>query len=40
MYRELMTQLMPRNYREIEVMQDYEKGEVATLGELMPRWWI
>lgn len=38
--RELMTQLMPDNYREIEVMMDYEKGEVVTLGELTPRWWI
>ena len=38
--RELMTQLMPDRYRGIEVMLDYEKGEVATLGELTPRWWI
>lgn len=38
--RELMTQLMPVNYREIEVMMDFEKGEVVTLGELTPRWWI
>lgn len=38
--RELMTQLAPEHYREIEVMLDYEKGEVVTLGELTPRWWI
>lgn len=38
--RELMTQLMPGKYREIEVMTDYEKGEVITLAELTPRWWI
>ena len=38
--RELMTQLMPDKYREIEVMMDYEKGEIITLGELTPRWWI
>ena len=38
--RELMTQLMPTDYRNIEVMLDYEKGEVVTLGELTPRWWI
>ncbi len=38
--RELMTQLMPENYREIEVMLDYETCEVVTLGELTPRWWI
>ncbi|CDC61337.1 cytidine/deoxycytidylate deaminase family protein [Clostridium sp. CAG:448] len=38
--RELMAQLMPDRYREIEVMMDYETGEVVTLGALMPRWWI
>ena len=38
--RELMTQLMPDKYREVEVMMDYDKGEVVTLGELTPRWWI
>ena len=31
---------MPESYREIEVMMDYEKGEVVTLGELTPGWWI
>lgn len=35
--RELMTQLMPDSYREIEVMLNYEKGEVVTLGELTPK---
>lgn len=38
--RELMTQLMPNDYRGIEVMLDYEKGEIVTLGELTPKWWI
>lgn len=38
--REFMTQLMPDDYRNIEVMLDYEKGEIVTLGELTPRWWI
>lgn len=38
--RELMVQLMPDGYRDIEVMLDYETGEVVTLGELTPRWWI
>lgn len=38
--RELMTQLMPDHYREIEVMLDYEKCEVALLGDLTPKWWI
>lgn len=38
--RELMTQLMPERYSEIEIMLDYEKDEVVTLGELTPNWWI
>jgi len=38
--RELMVQLMPRQYQEIEIMLDYEKEKVMTLGELTPEWWI
>ncbi len=38
--RELMTQLMPHSYQSIEIMLDYEKNEVATLGALTPNWWI
>ena len=38
--RELMTQLMPNGYRNIEVMLNYDTGEVVTLGELTPKWWI
>lgn len=38
--REFMTQLMPENYRNIEIMVDYEKNRVVTLGELTPEWWI
>lgn len=38
--REFMTQLMPENYRNIEIMMDYEKNRVVTLGELTPEWWI
>ena len=38
--REFMTQLMPENYRSIEIMLDYEKEKVVTLGELTPEWWI
>ena len=34
--REFMTQLMPENYRSIEIMLDYEKEKVVTLGELTP----
>ena len=38
--RELMAQLMPDSYRDIEVMLDYERKRTATLGELTPEWWI
>ena len=38
--RELMTQLMPERYRDIEIMLDYAAGRTATLGELTPEWWI
>lgn len=38
--REFMTQLMPENYRDIEIMMDYENGRVVTLGELTPEWWL
>ena len=38
--RELMVQLMPNDYKGIEIMLDYEKGRVITLGELTPEWWI
>lgn len=38
--RELMTQLMPKNYRDIQVMLDYENNRGVTLGELTPEWWI
>ncbi len=38
--RELMVQLMPETYKQIEIMLDYETGKTATLGELTPEWWI
>lgn len=38
--RELMVQLMPNSYREIEVLMDFEAEEIVTLGELTPKWWI
>lgn len=34
--RELMAQLMPEHYQDIEIMPDYEKNRVVTLGELAP----
>ena len=38
--RELMTQLMPNDYKNIEVMLDYENNKIVKLGELTPEWWI
>lgn len=38
--RELMVQLMPDTYQDVEIMLDYEKEKIATLGELTPHWWI
>ena len=38
--RELMVQLMPESYKDIEIMLDYSKGKVITLGEITPEWWI
>lgn len=38
--RELMVQLMPDAYPKIEIMLDYNTGEVTTLGKLTPEWWI
>ncbi len=38
--RELMVQLMPNSYKEIEVLMDYETEKIVTLGDLTPDWWI
>ena len=38
--RELMVQLMPEDYRQIEIMLDYESKKITTLGQLTPDWWI
>ncbi len=38
--RELMVQLMPDDYKNIEIMMDYNAGRVVTLGALTPEWWI
>ncbi len=37
--RELMVQLMPGTYKEIEVLTD-KNCNTVTLGELTPQWWI
>ena len=38
--RELMVQLMPGTYKGVEIMMDYERNKIMTLGELTPEWWI
>lgn len=38
--RELMVQIMPEDYKSVEIMLDYESGRVVTLGEITPEWWI
>lgn len=38
--RELMVQLMPKTYKTVEIMLDYENKKTITLGELTPEWWI
>lgn len=38
--RELMVQLMPEKYHEIEILMDFEKERVITLGQITPEWWI
>jgi len=38
--RELMTQLTPGKYQNIQIMLDYDNEKIVTLGELTPEWWI
>lgn len=38
--REVIVQLMPDDYQQIEIMLDYENEKIITLGELTPKWWI
>lgn len=38
--RELMVQLMPNRYKDIEIMLDYKNEKIVTLGALTPEWWI
>ncbi len=38
--RELITQFMPKEYKNVEIMLDYENGRIAPLGILTPEWWI
>lgn len=38
--RELMVQLMPDTYKDIEIMMDTETCRTVRLGALTPEWWI
>lgn len=38
--RELMVQLMPDSYKDIEIMLDTKTGRTVKLGEITPEWWI
>ncbi len=38
--RELMVQLMPNSYKDIEIMLDYEIRKTVKLGGITPEWWI
>ena len=38
--RELMVQLMPGKYQDVEIMLDYKSGKTIKLGDVTPEWWI
>lgn len=38
--REFMVQLMPEQYKQVEIMMDYENERIVTLGDLTPEWWL
>ena len=38
--REFMVQLMPDDYKDIEMMLDYETGKIVKLGDITPEWWV
>lgn len=38
--RELMVQLMPKTYKNIEILMDYETERIIKLGDITPEWWI
>ena len=38
--RELMVQLMPKTYNDIEIMVDYQAKRIVKLGDITPEWWI
>ena len=38
--REFMVQLMADDYKDVEIMLDYETGKIVKLGDITPEWWI
>jgi len=38
--RELIVQLMPKDYGTIEIMLDFDSMKTARMSELTPEWWI
>ena len=38
--RELMVQLMPDGYKNVEILMDYEAERIVKLGDITPEWWI
>ena len=38
--REMMTQLMPSRFGDIEVMIDFAAGKTMSLANLTPQWWL
>ena len=38
--RELMVQLMPETYKDIEIIVDYQSKRIVKLGDITPEWWI
>lgn len=38
--REFIVQLMEKDYRNIEIMVDYESDKIMKLSELTPEWWL
>lgn len=38
--RELLVQLMPDDYKNVEIILDFDLQKIVTLGELTPEWWI
>lgn len=38
--RELMVQLMPEAYKDIEITVDFQAKRIVKLGDITPEWWI